>query len=224
MTNISTTIDEIVGMDILRADYENVLVVVATLDDGKKARLLEISRSALAGIQSSKEQDLRISAVRAIVALLPLSLDYITELLRKVSGKQDYETHYTLFCYLDWTQRMPEAASLKRRVLPLLEGYLMLVPRATARAAWMASDLLGCHWDVAEALPILLRTAQQAGHAAGREAAVLGLEKVLAGLPAQSPCLEEILNILWKVSLHDRVPAIRREAETIWKIAYHLKS
>lgn len=224
MTNTSTLIDEIVGMDILRTDYEDVLLAVAALDDGDKARLFEVSRSALAGIKSNRERDLRVSAVRAIVALLPLSLDSITELLRNFSGTQDYETHYTLFCYLNWTQRVPEAASLKRSVLPLLEGYLMRVPRETARAAWMASDLLGCHWDATEALPILLRTARQAGHAAGREAAVLGLEKVLAGLPAQSSHLGGILDVLWQVSLYDRVPAVRREAETIWKIAYHLKS
>lgn len=196
MTKTSMTIDKIVGMDILRADYEDVLAAVAALEDSEKARLFEVSRFALAGIQSSKEQDLRVFAVRAIVALLPLSLDYISELLTTFSGRQDYETHFTLFCYLDWTQRMPEAASLKRRVLPLLERYLMLVSRTTARAVWMAADLLGCHWEVSEALPILLRTTRQARHAAGREAAVLGLEKVLAGLPAQSPYRDQILDVL----------------------------
>jgi len=224
MANTSTLIDEIVGMDILRTDYEDVLLAVAALDDGDKARLFEVSRAALADIQSNRERDLRVSAVRAIVALLPLSLDSITELLRNFAGKQDYETHYTLFCYLDWTQQMPEAASLKRCVLPLLEGYLMLVSRETARAAWMASDLLGCHWDATEALPILLRTARQARHATGRKASVFGLEDVLAALPSQSPHREEIFNVLRQVSLHDRAPAVRREVETIWNIAYHLKS
>ncbi len=219
-----TAIDGIVGFDILRADYEDVLLKVAALNDGEKAQLLEISRSAIAGIQSRLEVDVRVSAVRAIVALLPLSLDYITELLKKFSGKQDFETHYTLFCYLDWTQRMPNAPGLKHSVLPLLEGYLMMVPRATAWAAWMAFDLLGCHWEMSEALPILLRTARQARYATGRSAAVSGLEDVLAGLPPQSEYRDEILDVLWQVFLHDRVPAVRREAETIWQIASHLKS
>ena len=53
---------------------------------------------------------------------------------------------------------------------------------------------------------------------------MLGLEKVLAGLPPQSNCRDEIRDVLWQVSLHDRVPAIRREAETIWQIASHFKS
>ena len=142
MINTHSAIDEIVGINILWTDYEDVFAAVAALEDGDKARLFEVSRSALAASSPSREVDLRVSSVRAIVALLPLSLNFITELLGKFSGKQDFETHYTLFCYLDWVQRMPEAASLKRGVLPLLEGYLMRVPRATARAVWMAFDLL----------------------------------------------------------------------------------
>ena len=224
MKKTRTAIDELVDMDILRTDYEDVLPVVAALSDSKKAELLEVSRVALAGIQSSREVDLRVSAVRAIIALLPLSLDYITELLKKFSGKQDFETHYTLFCYLDWVQRMPDAPYLKKRVLPLVICYLYLVPRTTARAVWMAADMLACHWEVSEALPILLEIARRAGQAAGRQASVLGLEKVLAGLPPQSHYRDEILDVLWQVSLHDRVPVIRREAETIWQIASHLKS
>ena len=224
MTNTRTAIDEFVGIDVLYTDYEDVLPIVAALGDSKKVELLEISRSVLVGIQSSQEVELRVSAVRAIVALLPLSLDYITELLRKFSGKQDFETHFTLFCYLDWAQRMPAAPHLKKSVLPLAICYLYLVPRATARAVWMAADMLACHWEVSEALPILLEIARQAGHATGRHAAVLGLEKVLAGLPPQSESRAEILAVLWQVFLHDRVPAIRHEAETIWHIGQAFNS
>ena len=114
-----------IGEDILKADYCNVIAAVNQLAVEQKVAIFAVRLSALTGPQSKKNETVRIAAVRGIVALLPLSLSAIADLLSRCQNKHHYEVHFTLFCYLDWAQEMPDAYSLTANVLPIVENYLM---------------------------------------------------------------------------------------------------
>jgi hypothetical protein len=145
-----------IGGDILQFDYSKVIVMISELDSEEKETILAACVNALEGEQSNKNEQVRVAAVRTVVALLPLSLETIASLLHRRQNRHHYEVHFTLFCCLDWTQEMPDAALLTKDVLPLVEKYLMTVPRPTALAGWMAGDMLGGHWNEQEAIPLLI--------------------------------------------------------------------
>lgn len=203
-----------VGEDILGAEYSRVVARVNPLDAEKKAALLAVCVAALGGPQARGNDAVRIAAVRVIVALLPLSLGAIADLLNRRLNKHHYETHFTLFCYLDWAQEMPDASSLTQDVLRLVENYVMTVSRRTARAAWMAADMLGEHWNEQEAMPLLVKAAQGAKHSVGRQLSVLGLEEMLDRLPVESASHKSVRKTLREISLSDPSKYVREDAKT----------
>ena len=202
-----------VGADILKADYANVIAAVNQLAVEQKVAILAVCVSALSGPQPSNNEAVRIAAVRVLVALLPLSLAAIADLLSRCQNKHHYEVHFTLFCYLDWAQEMPDAFSLTEDVLLLVENYLMTVPRKTARAAWMAGDMLGEHWNEQEAVPLLMKTAQGAKYSVGRLQSVFGLAHMLDRLPVESDTHKSILKALRKISSSDPSKDVRKNAK-----------
>ena len=202
-----------VGEDILKADYANVIAAVNQLAVEQKVAILAVCVSALSGPQPSNNEAVRIAAVRGIVALLPTSLAAIADLLSRCQNKHHYEVHFTLFCYLDWAQEMPDAFSLTEDVLLLVENYLMTVPRKTARAAWMAGDMLGEHWNEQEAVPLLMKTAQGAKYSVGRLQSVFGLAHMLDRLPVESDTHKSILKALRKISSSDPSKDVRKNAK-----------
>ena len=204
-----------VGGDILVLNYAHVIAQIARLNPEEKTHLLAYCVAALRDERARKDERLRITTVRAVVALLPLSLEMVADLLVNFSSKHDYEIHFTLFCYLDWTQEMPDALPLTKSVLPLVENYLLQVPRETARAAWMAVDMLGDHWDTTEALPVLINVARNARHSVGREGGILGLEKALERLTVENSASHDVLEVLQGVSFTDRSRRVREEAQSV---------
>jgi len=213
-----------VGGDTLAQNYAHVLDEIAELDPGDKLRLLASCDTVLNDERVGQDTSTRITAVRILVALLPLSLEAITDLLSRFAGRRDYETHHTLFCYLEWVQEMPKAAILTQSILPLVEAYFLNVPRQTARAVWMAADMMGEHWNEQTAVPLLTKTVKAARYAAGRQGSLLGLEKALARLTAGSNAEAELLKTLRGVSLSDRSGRVRAEAREVlrgWRKKNH---
>ena len=202
-----------VGADILKADYANVIAAVNQLAAEQKVAILAVCVSALSGPQPSNNEAVRITAVRGIVALLPTSLAAIADLLSRCQNKHHYEVHFTLFCYLDSAQEMPDASSLTKDVLLLVENYLMTVPRKTALAAWMAGDMLGDHWNAQQALPLLMKTAQGAKYSVGRVQSVLGLGRILDRILVENDAHKNILKMLRKISSSDPSKYVRENAK-----------
>lgn len=134
------------------------------------------------------------------------------EWLGRTDDAFDFEVHFTLFCYLDGCQEMPRAASTRPEVLRLVHAYLTSVRVGTARAAWMAGDLLGDHWQADDSLPVLLDLLESARYAAGREAALYGLETLLRnGISGDES--QQVDRVLRRVAAQDRSPRLRRAAE-----------
>ena len=206
-----------IGADILGSEYSRVMTKINQLDVEQKESVLATCIPVLNGVQSRKNDAVRIVAVRVIVALLPTSLAAIADLLSRYQNKHHYEVHFTLFCYLDWAQEMPDASSLTKDVLLLVENYLMTVPRKTARAAWMAGNMLGEHWNEQETAPLLMRTAQGAKYSVGRELSVLGLGDMLNRLPVGSAFHKDILKTVRKISLSDPSKYVREDAKMLLK-------
>lgn len=206
-------LDSEVGENILHANYSDVLAKVTSLGVEAKASLLAACISALTGPQSSKDDAVRIAAVRGIVALLPLSRGAIADLLNKFQSRDDYEVHFTLFCYLDWAQEMPAAPALTADVLMIAENYLMIVPCETARAVWMAGDMLGGHWNEQEAAPVLMRTSQGAKYSVGRMGGLVGLKELLDRLPTESDSHKDILRAVRKISTSDPSKYVKEDAD-----------
>ena len=201
--------------EILQQEYSAVIARISGLADEQKHTALAACVAALDGEQTTKNMSLRIAAGRVIVALLPLSFGAIAELLTRRQNRHHYEVHFTLFCYLDWSQEMPAAASVAKDVLLLVKNYLMTVLRPTARAAWMAGDMLGDHWNTAGAMPLLIQTAQTARYSVGRQAGLLGLEKILERLSASEAAYADALALIAEVSLSDRSRYVREDANAV---------
>jgi hypothetical protein len=121
------------------------------------------------------DQSVRLRAVKALVAGLPETLSLIQGFLADYSGPHSYEVQFSLFCYLDRTD-LPRRKGTRPRVLAMVRDYMLRAKRDTARAAWMAGDLLGDHWGTLEAIDTLLFVSRHAKHQAGKEAALHGLK------------------------------------------------
>jgi len=129
--------------------------------------------------RSSSFEDERIRLVKGLIALLPESAPRLTRLVRS-TGPRDAELRFTLFCYLDEVPRLRNAKEFAKSVPVLIEEHLMNVATDTGLAAWMAGHLLGDHWSLSSALPVLLKVANEARFVAGRESAIHGLFDALA--------------------------------------------
>lgn len=121
----------------------------------------------------------RVGAVKILIALLPASLETILQWLKRRGRADVYEVHFTLFCFLDQVVEVSKNKALRRRVLDELRSYLGSIKSEAAHAAWMAGDLLGDHWKVDEAAPVLVWAASHARYQAGRRGAVHGIAHMM---------------------------------------------
>ena len=107
------------------------------------------------------------------------------------------------------------AQSFAKEIPRLVESYLRDVPRETGFAAWKAGDLLGDHWRLDEAVPVLIRAAQSARFVAGRAGALHGLAHALGRKPDVAPYAKSIRKLLSAVAKSDRSKGIRGSAQWI---------
>ena len=171
-------ITEILGWsvnDIRVLPYNQLFDKVRFLSEPKQSDLLTCCETMDID-EITENLDLRIPVVRIVVALMPLSFPLIA---RWLQDKRRREIHFTLFCYLDWINKLPEGDTSRSETLRLVERYLLETDSEAANAAWMAGDLLGDHWPVMESLPVLIRILQLGRYVAGRKAALSGIEIML---------------------------------------------
>jgi hypothetical protein len=166
--------------------------------------------SLLSGELRTRETQ-RVSCAKLLVAMLPDSLSHIGSLLATRRSRDDYEVHFSLFCFLD--EQGVKSTGTSKQVIDLLKDYLLSVERGVARSAWMAGDTLGDHWPPSESLPVLLGTLTRARFAAGRLGALHGLAHTAEKI--QEEDLRKVLEILKEVADSNRSRAVRKEAEAL---------
>ena len=218
MGDLLEQVKSVLSVEVPSVNMDEVLTAIDRVDDADREQLLGVCEEAFRHTWSLRDPMDRIAYARVLVALLPTSLPLVGKWLARRGSAVDYEVHFSLFCYLDWCQELPEASSVGPAILDLVSSYLVTVPADTARAAWMASDLLGDHWPASEAWPVLLDLTRRARYAAGRKAALSGIETVVrkGTTPAQA---REAVSVLRRVSLGDRSPAVRDMAARVMELA-----
>jgi len=156
-------------------------------------------------------EDLRISAVKVAIALLPDSAPLVEELMMRFERPGDNEIHFSFLCYLDETYNIDRGFAEK--VPAVVRDYLMRVKSAPSEAAWMAGDFLGIHVPPDKGIPALQDVASRGSTATGREAAIVGLGRAMQRIkPDKRGSIEAFLR---QLSQTDRSKSVRQTAEMV---------
>jgi hypothetical protein len=169
-------------------------------------RINTLMRGKARGLASN-----RIAAAKMLVALLPESLPAIEKWLATSQDRLCYELHFSLFCFLGDAQSLPVKPSVRDAVKAAVVNYLSTVRSDAARAAWMAGDLLGDHWQGREALLDLIGVALNGPCAAGRKGALHGLGHRLD----RASDADVVVDTLRRVVVQDRSAGVKRYARSL---------
>ena len=179
-----------------------------------RQRLVEMLAGSLEDAGALATEPSRVLQARLLVALLPASITIVERLLSKVEpDSTTAELQFSLLVALEDLPDMHEGSTLVERVAPSIEGYLLQVREDSAQAAWMAGDLLGDHWPLEIALPVLLGVSRTATHVAGREGAIHGLSHVLKRVDKREQW--EIVQTIRQIAERDRSNQVRRYANSV---------
>lgn len=155
----------------------------------------------------------RLVVARALMALLPDSLEVLSRVLRAPSRRRIAELQFSVFVFCGEVRELHGRDDATRALLLLVSDYLHTVSSDAAQAPWMAGDALGEHWPLSESLSVLTNCARYARFRAGREGALHGLSHAIArGTKRQQ---WEIVSTLRIVSEADRSAVVRRYADQV---------
>lgn len=206
-------IAHLVGLDPSREPVDRLEQRMAALPSSRRGKLIRLCDRVLQTETFRNKDSLRVCAAKVLVALLPESQATIHRWLQRTEGGRIREVHFSLFCFLDWTARLPRAQAIARRVPDWTERYLSEAKSGSSYAAWMAGEMLGEHWDPQEAVPVLVRIAQGGPFAAGRRGALHGLAHALGR--SSKPLARHIMTCLEHVKEDDRSRSVREYAALI---------
>jgi hypothetical protein len=174
--------------------------------------LLSLCNQVFGEMALRNDEASRVAAAKIMVALIPDSASSIKQWINSKSGKNIYEVHFSLFCFLDHVPILPNGKEFAREIPSIVENYLLDVKSESAHAAFMAGDLLGDHWEINEALAILIRVSKEARFVAGREGAIHGLAHMLCNLPKSDTIRMSIISLLRNIAKNDRSQKVRVSA------------
>lgn len=179
-----------------------------TMPENRQQEVLRFALSVLQDPALKKKEELRNGAVRLIIALLPDTFPVLEELLTDCSSQFWYRTHFMIFAALD-------RGDLKRNdqmhVLRVIHSYLIHASSDAGAAAWKAGDLLGDEWRDQETVRLLEELLFSARYAAGRKAALHGIEHALTkATPSES---RHLFALIRKTASQDRSAEVRRKAQ-----------
>lgn len=184
--------------------------ILANLRKLRRDEQTAMERHALGVLRDKRlkgNEALRNGAVRLLVALLPQTFQVLQELLADCSSPLWYEVHFTTFCALD---RADLPVKAQKRVLDLIEHYLMNAKSESGYAAWKAGDLLGEEWNAPETVQLLEKLLFSAKHVAGRKAALHGMEHAIKkAMPSEK---EHLFSLVKKAASADQSPELRKTA------------
>src|SRR5579864_3506472 len=176
----------------------SILGELRRLHQPQQVTLEQCAVRVLADQSLRLDEKLRAGAVRLIVALLPKTFPVLEKLLSDFSMPLWYEVHFTAFSSLD---RSDLGEADRRRVLALVERYLVNAKSDAGFAAWKAGDILGDEWYAPETVEILERLLSSARYVAGRNAALHGIQHAINEVTPSEK--ERLLSIVRRMASED---------------------
>ena len=185
-------------------DSSSILELLRELDAKQRETLKSCAVAVLADKRLRRNENLRNGAVRLIVALLPETFAIFERLLSDSSSPLWYDVHFIAFNSL---VRSSLSETDQRRVLALVERYLVNAKSEAGFAAWKAGDMLGDEWFAPETVEILERLLSSARYVAGRNGALHGIQHAMnEATPSEKP---RLLSLVRKVAAEDRSSEVR---------------
>ena len=181
-----------------------------------RRRLVWECRRHLLQLTLAKDASRRVLIVKLLMALLPDSKATIKEWILEPPVSRPYEVQFTLFCYLDQAVTFAGGRHFAREVPKTLRTYLLDTRSSAGRAAWMAADLLGAHWELFAAMRVLIDVARRARHSAARIAAIHGIAELMERKTARS--VAELHELLLTLSRDDRSKQVRAAARVALRL------
>jgi len=158
----------LLSLDPYLSDFDDISNNISLANKSLRNTLLTTCNDVFGDISLRKDESARVACSKIIVSLIPDSNEIIRHWISTKSGRYVYEIHFSLFCFLDRAVDVAGGESFAKEIPVLIEKYLFEIHSDTAQANFMAGDLLGDHWIIEEALPILSRLAKEAKYANGR--------------------------------------------------------
>jgi hypothetical protein len=177
------------------------------IDHGQQAVLEKCAVRALSDQDLRRDEKIRSGAIRLIVALLPKTFPIFEKLLFDFSMSLWYEVHFTAFSALD---RSDLSEADQKRVLALVERYLVNAKSEAGFAAWKAGDILGDEWYAPETVQILERLLSSARYVAGRNGALHGIQHAMNEVKPSEK--KRLLSVVRKVASDDPSAEVRDNA------------
>jgi len=209
LINRHSVADWAVGFLKENSEYasSSILSEVRKLDADRQTMIEQCAVRVLANARLKRDEKLRNGAVRLVVALLPKTFPVLEKLLSDSSMPLWHEVHFTLFSALD---RGDISEADQRRVLAIVEQYLMNAKSEAGFAAWKAGDILGDEWYAPETVEILQRLLSSARYVAGRNAALHGIQHAMnEATPSEK---KRLLSLVRKVASDDPSAEVREYA------------
>jgi hypothetical protein len=185
-------------------DSSSILELIRNFDTKKKTMLKNGAIAVLADKHLKRNEKLRNGAVRLIVALLPETFTTLEDLLSDSSSPLWYEVHFTAFSALD---RSDLSEADQKKVLALVERYLVNAKFDAGFAAWKAGDILGDEWYAPETVQILERLLSSARYVAGRNGALHGIQHAMNEVKPSEK--KRLLSVVRKVASDDPSAEVR---------------
>lgn len=127
----------------------------------------------------ARNEDDRVASVKLLLALLPASTNIVVDCLSRHESMLDCEIQFSLFCFMDRLESVPEAKSVWQQVPEMASRYIERAKSDPCNAVWMAADLLGGHLPLAVGLPSLQRLSTKPLSAEGASALVHGIAEAV---------------------------------------------
>lgn len=203
--------------NIYTSDIENIRKEFGKFDDKKKKSVLNLCEKMLdqKSIALHKNEKIRVSVIKVITVAWPDSAKQFNKILSRTYTKDQYELLFTIFCFVDNLLNFPNSEELCNRILLFVREFLLNVKHKTGKAAWMAGDLLGAHWNLSNSLPILCEISQTGTYIVGREAAINGLTEAWKRTTTHNK--KRIRDLLYEISKTDKSKKIRVMAQLFLK-------
>jgi len=124
-SSVLSQMEALLSVDLYLTDFEKIAPRVQRLNQSGRRRLLSLCERAFSELGLRKDEPTRLAAVKGIVALVPDSTDAIRHWINTKSGKDIYEVHFSLFCFLDEVPDLPHAEKFATEIPSLIEQYLL---------------------------------------------------------------------------------------------------